>query len=149
MPDPLVDLAKTGHATLAAATFSLPVDWRRAYRIVPLAIADLQGDVVGRIVVGETVDTLVGRHEGAEQLNLAIGLQRKIDPAHEIDDTDALVTLTGEVKDLLKNTPLASETYRYSFVQIARNPIFDPENLVDAHVFSSLIVATYRLGRAA
>lgn len=93
--------------------------------------------------------SLASLNRGADDFDylIDVAIQKRLDsdgPA----EVDPYMLLAEEVVDLFRGEALEASFGRASCMQAANLPIYSPEFLNDANVFTSVVTLTFRLARA-
>lgn len=141
---PLVSqLADALVVELNNATFTPAVVAQRIYRPVH-SLPQL--DEIKLLVVPRSFATSA-TDRGADQLELQVdvGVRRRVRP-DEDEDIDQMLSLLDQVSEWLNRRQLV-QMPAARFLGLLAEPIYDPEDLDNRHVFTGVLTATYRLLR--
>lgn len=137
------ELADAVVAELDAGDFSLSFTPARAY--VPVATLEELGTLRVTVVPKSLAVSPLTRGLDACRYAVDVGVQQRVD-ADTTDDTDALVGLVEELTDALRRSRL-TDCAAARWVSIENDPIYDPGQLREQQVFTSVLTVTYEVAR--
>ena len=123
--------------------FSQSFTAARAY-IPEASLADLATLRVTVVPKSASVQPLT-RDVDSWQYEIDVGVQQRVDTS-ATDGTDALVVLVQEFIDKMRRTRLADYPVA-RWVSITNDPIYDPKQLREQKVFTSVITVAYAVNR--
>ena len=151
----VVEIAEAVRDALNGASLSMAFDAERLY-VPRFRLHAKTPDDAGlpdletlRVSVVPRELSLASLNRGADDFDYVVdvAIQKRLDsdgPA----EVDPYMLLAEEVVDLFRGKALEDSFGRASCVQAANLPIYSPEFLNDANVFTSVVTLTFRLARA-
>lgn len=143
MPAALTNIAEAVKDELEAATLSKTFACERAY--MPIYDAKVAGLKVYVLTLGQQVEnTTRFADQFTYQVKVAIYQKAKPD---DVATLDGLVAFAEEVIDLLRSKKQLTNYAEASLAGIGNEPVYDPAQLNENHVFQTVITLDYRLLR--
>lgn len=135
----IADIAQAIVVALNAETFSPVFTATRAYRpTFDIKDSDLRVTVIPRsILMG-----MLTRSSNQDDLDIDIGIQKKISDLSTNTEVDALIDLVEQIAVFLRTVP--REYGVASWVRSTNDPIYNPEHLKDLMQFTSVLTVTLK-----
>ena len=139
----IVDICEAVVLTLNGRTFAMPFVAERTYRTV-LDLGTLKDLQVLVVPMGQEIGVSSRK---ADQFNCGVNVvvQQKL-TTQAPEEIDALMDLVQEIIDCLRDSRLEGMPGVVP-VSIENEPVFHDKHLVEEHVFTSVIIPTYRAWR--
>jgi hypothetical protein len=148
MPAATIQIADALVAALNAAALSQPFTAVRHY-LPEFELKELDTLHVS-VVPAELDEEIVDRTRDRAEYKIHVAVQKRVakqdPPGIDTAAVDALMQLVEEIDDLLRHKPLAGYEKAH-WVKSENKPIYDPKQLKEHGLFTSLLVFTFRTTR--
>lgn len=136
----IIDLVDEVVRVLNVANFTPTVVATREYRPTYI-LENFKGLKVSVVPRGVEMD-MADRTRGSFDIEIDIGVQKKVSKSAERVDIDPLIDLVEDIIDVMRQTGKFLDA---AWLGVENSPIFDPAHLGESGLFTSIITNAFRI----